>query len=173
MHWKTSFWGRACRFHPTTKGIGGKWRWITPVGISLSQNNSKQSRPVPLTWFHIPSVPSGLWCSHSEEEGILNEVFALAVPASSPPVFSSPTWAGLLSSPLLGLEVRSYARISHLVDPFCPHSSFGGIWPGDCALLSWRSPLALRLFVLCFSSCLPLDSSASWLTLFHLAWLQC
>ena len=173
MHWKTSFWGRACRFHPITKGIGGMWRWITPVGISLFQNNSKQSKPIPLTWLHIPSVPSGLWCSHSEE-GILNEVFALAVPASSPLVFSSTAGASLLSLALLGLEVGSYARISHLVDPFLS------------SLRLWRnltrpivpsspghSPLAFRLLVLCFSSCLPLDSSAFWLTLFHLTCLQC
>ena len=139
MHWKTSFWGRACRFHPTTKGIGGTWRWITPVGISLSQNNSKQSKPILLTWLHIPSVPSGLWCSHSKE-GILNGVFALAVPDFSPLVFSSPARAGLLSSALLGLEVGSYARISHLVDPFL---SSLRLWRNLTGPMLHPSPLTL------------------------------
>ena len=102
----------------------------------LSQNNTDQAHP-PLTWFHIPSATSGLRCSHSEES-ILNEAFALAIPASSPLVFSLPTWAHLLSAALLGLEVGSDCQ------DLAPCGSFFVLAPPlaeldrvHCSLLPW------------------------------------
>lgn len=131
MHLKTLFWGRVCRFHPTTKGVGGLWRLSRPAGTYLFWNNSNQSKTIPPSLdstspFHFWPVILPLRGKHLEWDVCSHCSFLF--PSSF--FFTHPQLARHLhpSKDTAGPPCLPW---SQTLDPSLSssRSTFGGIWP--------------------------------------------